>query len=469
MIKTLEHARRRVPLALALAIVALAALPAAGLAACTNPVACENEKPGSPPATWQVVGIGDESIQGYATTMSVNKGGTIRFKVKTNASGYRIDIYRLGYYQGNGARLQASGIRPSVSLPQTQPACLTTASTGLIDCGNWAVSASWAVPASSVSGVYIARLVRDDNGGASQIPFVVRDDATPSDVLLKTSDATWQAYNTYGGNSLYVCTVACPPGSPKAYKAAFAVSYNRPWDGTIPHDRGRSYLFSAEYQMIRFVERNGYDVSYTSQPDVAANAAQLLDHKLMISSGHDEYWSGAERANVEAARDAGVQPAFFSGNEVFWKTRFEPSGTDGAANRTLISYKDTHFDGRVDPVEWTGTWRDPRFAAADGRPENSLTGQLFIVNSGSADLKVPAALQGPADLAQHRRCEPGRRSDADARARRPARSATSGTSTPTTAPARRARSTSPRRPSSASSRSPTTARRRATAPRRRTT
>jgi hypothetical protein len=369
---------------------AVSAAPAA--AACTNPVSCENERPGSPPSAWQINGTGDTSIQGYATSMSVNKGQTLRFKVNTNASAYRIDIYRLGYYQGNGARLQASGIRPTANLPQNQPACLTDPATGLIDCGNWAQSASWNVPADAVSGVYIARLVRDDNGGANQIPFVVRDDARPSEMLLKTSDATWQAYNLYGGNNLYRCNAFCPPGNPGGYKGAFAVSYNRPFDGTLPGDGGRSYLFYAEYQMIRFVERNGYDVSYTSQADVAADPAELLDHELLVSSGHDEYWSGSERTNFEAARDAGVSLAFFSGNEVFWKTRWGPS-TDGSAtpNRTLTSYKDTHFDGPTDPQDWTGTFRDPRFARPGQAttPENSLTGQLFVVNAGTSDITVP--------------------------------------------------------------------------------
>ncbi len=89
--------------------------------------------------------------------------------------------------------------------------------TGLVDCGNWAVSASWAVPSDAVSGVYIAQLVRDDTaGGDSQIPFVVRNDSSHSDIVVQTSDATWEAYNTYGGNSLYTCTVACPPGNPLA-------------------------------------------------------------------------------------------------------------------------------------------------------------------------------------------------------------------------------------------------------------
>src|SRR4051794_5768981 len=388
---------RKLLFALSAAIPLLLAHPAPSLAACANPVACENAKPGSAPATWQVTGAGDSTIQGYATSMSVNKGATIRFKIKSTASAYHIDIYRLGYYQGNGARLQASAIRPTATLPQTQPACLTTAATGLIDCGNWAVSASWTVPSDSVSGVYIAKLVRDDTGGASQIPFVVRDDSSSSQMLLRTSDSTWQAYNKYGGNSLYSCTSPCPPGNPNGYKGAFSVSYNRPCEGTITQDNGRSFLLCAEYQLIRFVERNGYDASYMSQADAAANPSLLLGHKLIVSSGHDEYWSGPERANIEAARDAGVSLAFFSGNEVFWKTRWENSTADGASTpyRTVTTYKDTHFDAPTDPAAWTGSWRDPRFTPPSdgGRPENALTGQLFMVISGPSDIPVRAAFK----------------------------------------------------------------------------
>ena len=361
----------------------------------TSVIACENSQPGDPPSDWQVNGSGDSSIQGFATSMSANVGQTIQFKIKTAASSFHIDILRLGYYQGNGARKIASGIRPSATLPQSQPACLTNASTGLIDCGNWAVSASWAVPASAVSGLYEAHLVRDDTGGSSQILFVVRNDASTSDILLQTSDETWEAYNDYGGNSLYTCTSPlCPPGSPGGYKGAFKVSYNRPFDFTA--DQSRANPFYAEYPMIRFLEANGYDVTYTSSADVDRNGPVLLNHKLFISSGHDEYWSKNQRANVQAARDGGVNLAFFSGNEVFWKTRWEPS-TDGSNTqyRTLVSYKETHFDAPTDPQDpptWTGTWEDPRFSppADGGLPPNQLTGQNFLVNSGTSNIQVPA-------------------------------------------------------------------------------
>ena len=363
----------------------------------TSVIACENSLPGTAPSAWQVSGAGDATIQGFATSMSVNVGETVNFKISTPASSYHLDILRIGYYQGNGARKVAGNILPTATLPQTQPACLNGANgTGLVDCGNWAVSASWAVPSTAVSGLYIAHLVRNDTGGASNIPFVVRNDASHSDIVVQTSDETWQAYNTYGGNSLYTCTVNCPSGAPTAYKGASKVSYNRPWH-TALDDSGRSWFMYAEYDTIRFLERNGYDVSYMSGLDVATKPSLLLNHKIFLSSAHDEYWTGQQRANVEAARDAGVNLAFFSGNEVFWKTRLEASvDPSNTANRTLVCYKETHYDAPVDPQEpttWTGTWMDPRFSppADGGRPQNALTGQLFDVNSGTTDITVPAS------------------------------------------------------------------------------
>ncbi|HSS57408.1 MAG TPA: N,N-dimethylformamidase beta subunit family domain-containing protein, partial [Solirubrobacteraceae bacterium] len=352
---------RRLILGLVAAAAALALLPATGHAATdpcatpvTNPVACENSKPGTPTSDWEVAGDGDSTIQGFATKMSVNVGQAISFKVDTSAS-YHLDILRLGYYGGDGARKIAASVPVTA---RSQPACLTAQATGIVDCGNWGVSATWTVPSTAVSGVYVAHLVRNDTGGDSLIPFVVRDDSSHSAVVLQTSDATWQAYNNYGGNSLYKCTALCPAGNPLAYKAAYAVSYNRPWDGSFATDGGHSYFWYAEYQMVRFLEENGYDTSYVAQADLDQNPALLKNHKVFLSSGHDEYWSGAERSAVESARDAGVNLAFFSGNEVFWKTRWENN------RRTLVTYKETHANGKIDPepTTWTGTWRDPRFS-----------------------------------------------------------------------------------------------------------
>jgi hypothetical protein len=156
-----------------------------------NPIICENSKPGNPASEWDISGAGASSIQGFATDISVSQGETVHFEVDTDASAYRLDIYRLGYYGGMGARKIAI-VRPSVPLPQLQPNCLTDASTGLIDCGNWAESASWTVPADATSGIYIAKLVLEDRvSGTSHIVFIVRDDDGGSDPLFQTSDTTW--------------------------------------------------------------------------------------------------------------------------------------------------------------------------------------------------------------------------------------------------------------------------------------
>ena len=95
-------------------------------------------------------------------------------------------------------------------------------------------------------------------------------------------------------------------------------------------------MFNAEYPMVRWLESNGYDVTYITGVDSDRAGALMRNHKVFLSVGHDEYWSGGQRANVEAARNAGVHLAFFSGNEVFWKTRWETS-IDGSTPLTARS------------------------------------------------------------------------------------------------------------------------------------
>jgi hypothetical protein len=345
----------------------------------SNPIVCENSKPGTPQSVWQV--SNDPSIVGFATQISVAPGDTEHFKIKTSASSYQIVIYRLGWYGGDGAR-QIATVTPSATLPQTQPACLRNTSVGLVDCGNWAESASWTVPSDAVSGLYYARLIRP-NGADNSILFVVRDDSSHSDLVYKTADATWEAYNDYGGDSFY----SAPDTNAGR---SFKVSYNRPLNIAEP-----SYLLHAEYPMIRFLERNGYDLSYMTDVDLATRGSELLNHKVYVSGGHDEYISGEERTALENARAAGVSLSFFSGNEMFWKTRWEPS-TDGSnvPNRTLVCYKETLSNAKIDPTPtWTGTWMDPRFSppADGGRPSNGLTGTVFTVNEPRNDsITVPA-------------------------------------------------------------------------------
>jgi hypothetical protein len=404
----------------------------------TNVIVCENSKPGTPSTEWDItsggVWVGSSSIQGFATQISVNRGDIVHFKIDTDSTSYHMDIYRIGYYQGDGARLVQVGILPSVTLPQVQGdncldsgdptcSCITT-SDQLVDCGNWHESASWAVPSDATSGVYIAKLVRDDGdfaGLSNHIIFVVRDDTGGSDILFQTSDTTWQAYNSYGGVSLY--------GGTNNTQVP-RVSYNRPFidrggDGVTGSTT--SFFFNAEYPMIRWLEANGYDVSYCAGVDTDRwydmHSNNIQTHTAFLSVGHDEYWSANQRANVEAARAAGVNLAFFSGNEVTWKTHLDPS-VDGSNTpyRTLVCYKETQpsvyipdspttGDYAIDPgtlriypgtrnpgasAPWTGQWRDPTFGDPTssppfdgGQPENALTGTEWSVQLDFRAINVP--------------------------------------------------------------------------------
>ena len=396
-----------------------------------NDIVRENSLPGDPPTEWDINGWGDPTIQGFGHDISINRGETIFFKIKTDSTDYRIDIYRMGYYGGLGAR-RVDTVKPSVKLPQHQPEGLRDEATHLYDCGNWAVSASWGAPSDATSGIYFARLVRQDSDPtgwradnsqegptekptasphaygalghgrlanalreprASHIYFVVRHDSSDSDILFQTSDTTWQAYNPYGG----YCTYGrVNPGFPRSIgipPRAYKVSYNRPLK--TRDYRAVNTVFNAEYPCVRWLEANGYDVTYFTGVDSDRRGEEIRKHRLFLSVGHDEYWSLEQRQHVEAARDVGVNLAFFSGNEVFWKTRWETS-IDGeeVPHRTLVTYKETHDNAKIDPVAdvWTGTWRDPRPFNPEGpQPENALTGTIFTVNAWRNDpLIVPA-------------------------------------------------------------------------------
>ncbi|NKL64137.1 DUF4082 domain-containing protein [Rhizobium leguminosarum] len=362
---------------------------AAAAATASNAIVLENQKQGNPESEWGIDGAGSTNIEGFATDISVDNGKTVSFKINTNSTNYRIDIYRLGYYGGMGARKVATMQHTGL---QTQPNPLRNATTGTVDAGNWAVSASWTVPDDAVSGVYIAKLVRQDGtSGENQIPFIVRDDASQSDIVFQTADETWQAYNGWGGANLYGGN---GPATGQGAGRAYAVSYNRPIatrGGVGTYAGPQDYLFGAEYAGIYWLEQNGYDVSYMSGVDADRYGSLLLNHKTYIDAGHDEYWSGQQRTNVEAARDAGVNLMFWSGNEVYWRTRWGNAySADGTPYRTLITYKETWANSGIDPSsEWTGTFRDPRFsppAIGGGNPENSLTGQLFKVDDVGSNL-----------------------------------------------------------------------------------
>ena len=322
----------------------------------------------------------------------------MQFKIDnlTGNSNYQIQIYRMGYYGGDGARLITTLQHTTSSV--VQPAPITNAATGEVDAGNWSVTDSWAIPSTAVSGVYLANVVQGNQ--VFQIPFIVKDPNSTSDIVFQTADETWQAYNGWGGADLYGGNGPAPPAvSGIGEGAAYAVSYNRPittlsssGDESGPQDT----IYGAEYSAIYWLEQNGYDVSYISGMDAATNGALLLNHKVYMDAGHDEYWTDSQVANVQAAKAAGVNLVFLSGNEIFWQTQFTPS-IDGSntANRTLVTYKDSHFQQLINPSgQGTGTFEAPVNWGGAGMPSNALTGTVFQVDAiaAGANHRFPMAI-----------------------------------------------------------------------------
>jgi hypothetical protein len=349
-------------------------------------IAEENALAGDPLPT--IAGAGSTStLHGFAREFSIQAGETQEFSCHgTTASA--IDIYRVGYYGGDGARLVDTVANTGTS--QASPTTIAN-SNSATTCTGWSVTAEWDVPADATSGLYVGVLRNSGSSALFWVPFVVRRDDRPADVMYKTSDTTWAlAYNGYGtpaapitgGKSLYGTGVGV--GNEVGISSrAHATTYHKP----IVTRQGvaATYWTACELPLILWLERNGFDVTYTASKDwrEGASAPTPAECNVYISPGHDEYWSVGMRDRWEALRDTGKHLLFMSGNEVFWRTRFPDDQGD-----VMWCFKDTmagpggHAAGAaLDPVTWTGTWRDTRAAnAATREPENLITGTTFRMN-----------------------------------------------------------------------------------------
>ena len=342
--------------------------PAPALA--LNPIQAENARPGD--TAWQAAlqdPVGGDAgypwqsharspIEGYADATGVAAGGTIRFAVSTTpAAHYRIEISRLGWYRGSGGRritcLEGTALDPSCAhdepgTEQPSPPAPDPV-TGKVSAG-WSMTDTLTVPADWTSGYYLAvfRLTTGPDAGETGFtPFIV--EAPPGDhsaILVQVPTNTWNAYNTWGGQGIYT--------NPEAVKASF----DRPYAHRL--------LFTWEYPLVRFLERGGWDVSYTTDDAVDADPSILFGHALDMSAGHDEYWTSRMRTGWEAARDAGVNLAFMGADDANWQVRYE----DG--RRTMVAYKYL-TDPVTDPTLTTTMFR----LLNPPRPECELMGVEF--------------------------------------------------------------------------------------------
>jgi hypothetical protein len=329
--------------------------------------------------SWQLTSPArNQEIEGFASQPSINRGGSISLFVNTAEPNYTIEIFRMGWYGGAGAKKM---LGPVTRAGRVQPAATTDPATGLVEC-NWGDPFLLHVPNSRdpgdwSSGVYLAKLTASKSGAQSYIIFVVRDDFRRSDLLFQTSVTTYQAYNRWGGPSLYTL--------PRTYRVSFDRPYRR------GHGSG-DFLFW-EYSMVRFLEREGYDVTYTTDIDTHERGDLLTLHKGFLSVGHDEYWTWQMRDFIEAARDRGVSLGFFGANIGFWQIRLEPSATTGDPNRTIVGYKNDDLDPFAqdpDPKKrrlTTTQFRRPMV----GRPEDALIGVMHRSHTAEGDIVIEDA------------------------------------------------------------------------------
>jgi len=349
-----------------------------------NPIVLENKRQGT--TEWQLTSpvsadtfnsntymAGDidrrtnrcPALEGYAWPPSVNVGEPISFFVSTTAVSYSLTIYRMGYYNGAGGRAMPGAAFIGLTVggsgdPQPEP------EVGTGDASTWRPvrfadgSVAFTIPNDWVSGCFVAKLESAD-GKQSYIFFVVRDDSRASALLMQCSTSTYHAYNGWGGNSIYGYNNIdkkwrFQPGSDGAPPLTRPIQLKRPYlpsnspagrygagagaffthdkgpgaATTWPQNDGNGELFSAsgwEYNMVRWLEKNGYDVTYCTSMDTDQNQLVRAFHRVFLSVGHDEYWSLNAYKNVVAARDTyGTALLWFSGNTVWNTVSFETEG-----------------------------------------------------------------------------------------------------------------------------------------------
>ena len=326
----------------------------------------ENSLPGEP--HWWIKHVGPpDAIQGFTGQASVLPGEPVTLYVSTTAREFRVNVLRMGWYGGYLARLvwRSGWLRGHKQKRHT-----VSGQTRTVSC-DWHPALTMHT-ADWPEGTYLLRL--DASSGAQRyVPLTVRSVGTAGKVVLKNAVTTWQAYNTWGGRDLYT--------GPGGYNdRSLAVSMDRPYDG-----KGADLFLVFERKLINLAERLGLPLAYTTSMDLDHDPHALRDASALISMGHDEYWSPAERAHVTSARNAGVNVAFLGANAMFRRIRLAP--TKLGPDRLVICYKTSYTQ---DPMYGkhnalvTSDWRE----LPDPRPESSLTGTLYESNPVTADYVV---------------------------------------------------------------------------------
>jgi len=329
----------------------------------------ENARPGT--LDWVVTYPG--MLYGYCDHVSATAGQEVTLYIDAGPFPYRVELYRTGYYGGTGGRLVWTS---STLAGQTQPPPTVAPGTNMVEC-NWQPSLSVTIAADWPPGSYLFKVVGDIPGSANgYVPLIVRDDTSRAAFMIMSAVTTSQAYNTWGGHSLYV-----GPG-PTATRSR-VVSYDRPYDGSA---WGAPNFIGNEFPLFFLAESLGLDVTYTTDIDLHAQPSLLTNHKCLVSLGHDEYWSQVMRTAADQAVDAGVNIAFLGANAIYRHIRLEASPL--GPNRHQVCYKTDFMEEDplwgVDQAEVTSDWPTGPMP----RPEQTVIGAQYTDVGANAPMSI---------------------------------------------------------------------------------
>jgi hypothetical protein len=315
-------------------------------------IVAENRRPGT--RAWVISSTPAPGyIHGFANLNYAEVGQRVTLYVTTTANAYRVVAYRLGYYQGTGAReVWTSGILPGV----VQPPCELTSGVNMVSCDDWSPSTTMPVTAAFVQGDYLLKLA-GNTGVQSYVQLTVWDPDSTSSYLLMSRSLTEQGWNDFGGYSFYTGTGACTLGQQVSYppcNRARIVSFDRPY----AEGNGASDFLQSEDPLIYYMEEYGLDVAYVTDITVNDHPAIIAQHRALLSLDHDETWTYSELQGARTGLADGVNIAFFGAAALVRHARLQPSPL--GSDREEVDFRDETEDplnGGSDPNDVTGnTW-----------------------------------------------------------------------------------------------------------------
>ena len=341
-------------------------------------VVAENAKPGT--TRWMISGApATGMIEGFANVTDASAGQQVTFYVSASAPRFTMTAYRMGYYQGRGAR--QIWVSPS-TMAITQAACTFTPGVNMTSCANWLPSLTVHLTRAFVPGDYLFKLVGTGNV-QSYVPLTISDPHSHSAYLAITRSLTEAGWNTFGGYSFYQGLGTCAPTYPVCNRARMA-SLDRPFDS----GNGASDFMTNEYPLVRFMEQKGLDVSYASDVELTLHPSLMLHHRALLSLGHDETWTYLERQGMVRAMRHGVNVIYFGAAAVLRHARVANSPLGVA--RVVVDYRDPTEDplfGHAPGVVVTGnTFSSP----PTNLSPTPMTGEVYsgYLDPGSAPLPL---------------------------------------------------------------------------------